>query len=184
MFNLSYYILWILVIFLSISVIVIIKRITPGTPSLDMNDAGLDEGLKVPLEVFQSVSNKTVNIISRNKEGIVLLFLSVNCNACSILLKDLNNFAKSHSKLSIVVFMNAENENDIINKVGNMLENIPVVKLTDYYLEQFKVPAYPFSYFLTPSGKIISKGGVPAGRIHLDLLVNIGTNNAKLKKVV
>ena len=180
MFLYSYILLWILVIALTLSMIVIIRRITPSKPRLDMDDVGLEIGTKAPIQKFKAISRDKVDLIMPNKSGTVVLYLSVNCSACTNVLSYLSTFIKIHNDLSVVVFMQGENESEIIQKAGNLIDIIPFIRVTDDYLENFKVTLYPYSYFLSSKGTVLAKGGVPAGKSHLDLLAHLGLSSKNL----
>ena len=184
MFIYSYIVLWIIISFLTFSTIIVIRRITPARPRLEMDDVGLDIGVKVPITKFKSLVNKSVELITPNKSGTVVVFLSINCGACSNVIANLTNFIQQHSNLSVVVFMRGNDENEIFMKLGNLTPDIPVIKLTDELQERFIVTLYPFAYFLSSTGTVLAKGGIPAGKPHLELLTSLGLSNKKVNKKV
>ncbi|MEX3624949.1 hypothetical protein [Viridibacillus arvi] len=180
MFFYSYIILWILVTALTLSTIVIIRKITPAKPRLEMDDEGLGRGSTVPIIKFKSLSKKTVNLIEPTKSGTLVIYLSINCSACSNVLAYLSTYIKTHNDVSVVVFMRGENEREILQKTGDLINYVPIILLTDEYIESFKISLFPFAYFLSSKGIVLEKGGVPAGKTHLELLTRLAQSGSKL----
>lgn len=59
MFFYSYTILWIIIIILSLSVLILFKKLAPPKPSLDMEELGLDKGMKTPITNLNGLKKKT-----------------------------------------------------------------------------------------------------------------------------
>lgn len=177
MFLYSYILLWVLITVLCATTVVILKRITPSKPKLDMDDSGLEKGSKFPILNFNSLSQEKINLINPHNLGTVAIFISVNCNACNNVLASLMGFIKKHNNLSIIVFIRGENKQELIQKAGTLINQVSFIELTDSYLEEFRIPAFPFSYFISSKGNVIEKGGVPAGDYHLELLTKLALTN-------
>ncbi|WP_339250832.1 hypothetical protein NSQ43_13000 [Sporosarcina sp. FSL W8-0480] len=173
MFFYSYTILWIIIIILSLSVLILFKKLAPPKPSLDMEELGLDKGMKTPITNLNGLKKENVNLLEPKKIGTVLIYLSVNCGACANVLRDISNYVTDHTNLSVVIFMKGENEREIINKVGDLNNQIPIIFLTEEHIGLFKISLFPFAYFLSSKGVVLAKGGVPAGRRHLELLTHL-----------
>ncbi|MGG0284278.1 hypothetical protein ABEY41_03945 [Peribacillus butanolivorans] len=183
MFFYSYILLWVLVIGLTFSNLLILRRIAPPVPRLDMDDVGLEDGMSPSTLKFETISGKTVDLVQSNKSGTLALYLAANCGACSNVLADLHTYIKKHNDLSVVIFMQGESEHEIAHKVGDLLKIVPVVILSEDYKEIFRISLFPFAYFLSPKGVVLAKGGVPAGNPHLELLTHLALSENKKKMV-
>ncbi|MFK5710825.1 hypothetical protein [Lysinibacillus boronitolerans] len=181
MFIYSYIVLWIVLIALTLSMIVIMRRITPAKPRLDMDDVGLEKGSKSPILKFETFSKENIDLDVSDNLGTVALYLSVNCGACANVLADLPTYIKAHKDLSVVVFMQGEDEKEILQKAGNLPELVPFIPLKDEYINSFRISLFPFAYFLSSKGIVLAKGGVPAGMPHLKLLTHLALSEKQRK---
>ncbi|MED1287521.1 thioredoxin family protein [Bacillus mycoides] len=174
----SYLFLWLIVIALSITIIGLLKRLKPKAPSLPLQDQGLNIGTIFPKFEFESLNNRLVNINPSNKKGSIIIFTASTCNGCMAIYPALEPFLKKNPNISITLMMVGELQS-IKEKIDQFNINIPVISPTEKEMEEMRVSLSPFAYFLSPTGKILAKGGIPAGMQHIELLNQMALSSYK-----
>lgn len=179
----SYFILWAIVISMALFVISLSrkpKRILPASQT------GLPTGEMFPEFKLSSIQH---NIPFRNKnpnhKAMVVLFTSQLCPICQTIYPLLTQVEKKHD-IKTVVFMEPQHHGDITGITNIIKEkNIeaPVYELTEEIKNEVKLGAFPFAYFLSKDGIILSKGVV----LQFDdfgLLINQGRRAAAKRSII
>lgn len=180
--SLSYIILWLLVMSLTLHVIVTSKK--PGL-ILPASNTGLPIGATFPQFKISSVLEMVpFNIQHPKHTGALVLFTSLRCSICNSVYPMIPLVEKKY-QLKAQVIMEPLEEDDvesIMTKINQLGLTFPIYKLTTSIKEEVKLHGFPFAYLLSPEGKVLSKGGI--NKIEdFDILVNQGRRIAfKMRK--
>ncbi|PED88328.1 hypothetical protein COL64_30520 [Bacillus toyonensis] len=174
----SYLLLWLIVIVLSITIIDLLKKLKPKAPSLPLQDQGLNIGTIFPKFEFLSLNKGMLNINPSNMKGSIIIFTASTCNGCMAIYPALEPFLKKNPNISVTLMMVGEPQS-IQEKLEQFNINIPVISPTEKEMEDMRVSLSPFAYFLSPTGKILAKGGIPAGMQHIELLSQMALSSYK-----
>jgi methylamine dehydrogenase accessory protein MauD len=168
----SVWLLWIIVLTLSLMVLYLYKRIegSKNKRTLSKNDVGVPKGEFYPIQKFQSIQGRDINVNTAD-EGTVLIFTHALCDVCKRIYPILENVKKQYPKMNLVILMLASKQDalNIVNKFS--LEDFPVTLIKDEELNKLGISGFPFSYLLSPQGKIIEKGLVNY-KEHFDILLS------------
>lgn len=108
---------------------------------------------------------------SNEQKGNILLFTSATCESCQGIYPIVTEYAKRND-VSIALYMDGDPEL-IRKKIDENNVQVPVYHFTPDLFPISKVPAFPYAYYLSPSGIVFNKGGTQKEE-DLDLLLNEG----------
>ncbi|WP_409345524.1 TlpA family protein disulfide reductase [Paenibacillus sp. MBLB4367] len=160
---------WLLLIICSFAVINLYIQRRMFRRELGMKDAGFAYGTVFPKLRLQTFLGEDVSLSSKNIKGSVVAFTAVSCDACNTLYPSISSFLKSRPGFQMTIMM-VGNAEDVSQKAAHYDISVPVVRLQHEQLEEFGVKGFPFAYYLSPEGKVLSKGIVNSGE-HLSILI-------------
>lgn len=178
MFIISYIFLWLIVLLLGINAIFVMRKFKPNAAILEMSEHGLPHGSIFPKLNLKSINGDQIDLVQHQKSGTILVVLSLHCSSCANVYPDLTNFSNKYPHIQVMVLIYGD-EKSVKEKIDKLNLNLPVVLLSDDDLEDFRISLYPFSYFLSPNGNVLAKGGIPAGMSHLELLTHVALKQSK-----
>jgi|GEM_PF-929401 hypothetical protein len=147
---------------------------------LDLQDFGLPLRQPMPELDIRSITGESIMDLIRPGVSTVLLFTSVGCQACNGLYPLLNTYAERED-VNFLLFVEGD-ETAIKNKTREHKFTFPVFQLNDDLMTRLQVSAFPFGYYVTGTGLIAAKGGIPDADA-LELLLSEGFyENASLLK--
>lgn len=144
MFMLSYFLLWAIVILLSLILVTILRRSKPKPLALDLDDLGLSYGTTVPNLKLQTVTNKTIELLHPKRSGTVVVVLSTDCGACTNVYSALESYMSKYSDIPVITLIEG-NKPDILAKMSHLNIEVPTIQLTPEYIDFLKL-----AYFLLP----------------------------------
>ncbi len=177
--NASYIVLWLLVLTLSVFVINLSKK---PSKVLAANQSGLPVGARFPKFEIHSVNKQLpFSVVYPEGKETILLFSSLRCAICDTVYPLLFT-AEQKYKLKTQVIMESKDDKfeSIIQKIEDKSLNAPVYALTQHIKEEVKLAGFPFAYYLSADGKVLSKG-VTTSFADIDLLVRQGRRVAARK---
>ncbi|MED4354944.1 hypothetical protein P9265_21975 [Schinkia azotoformans] len=153
----SYFVLWIIIIILSIGVLkLFIAGNNPDMRPLHKQNTGILKGTLFPFKTFRNTKNEEINLNTKN--GSILLFTSAGCGACKSLYPHLESFNKSYPDLLLVLIIQGSNDAIELLIDNHSLQNIKIVRSTSSLLQESKIEVFPFAYYVSHNGIVLSKG--------------------------
>ena len=179
--SVSYIVLWLLVLSLTVFAIVLSKKPKRVLPA---NHTGLPVGTAFPkLQIRSVLKQIPFHVVYPEPKQTLLLFSSSHCSMCNAVYP-LLPVAEQKYKLMAQVIMEPLEEGHVesmIRKIDDFGLTAPVFELTMSIREEVKLEGYPFAYFLSSEGKVLSKGGI--NRLEdIDLLVSQGRRVAMRRR--
>lgn len=141
---------------------------------LPLSDYGLEQGELFPVLQFTEVSGKVINLTERNSRGLIIVFLSVNCKICESVYQGLKLFSERHPYYDLTIFMESPTPEEVIQKAKTLQIKHPIYHLTEADLTITRTRKFPFAYYISPEGIVMSKGVINDGLRDLDILLKIG----------
>lgn len=172
----SQVVLWMLVLALALAFLTSRGQQKKGD-NLVMQNFGIPILDKFP--EFTSVTFQDKDWLESLKEhrGNILLFTSATCASCQGLYPIISEYSLKND-VGVILFMEG-NPELIWEKIKDNNIRVPVVHFTPDLIEITKVPAFPYSYYLSKSGIVYNKGGTQVER-ELDILLNNGRHMEKI----
>lgn len=172
MISISYIVLWLLVLSLTMFTIVIAKK---PTKVLGANQSGLPVGSAFPRFNMQSVVKQIPFSVSHpDQQGTLLLFSSSGCPICSTVYPLFPYAEQKYNVKPQVIMEGRDGQVDsIIEKINETGLSAPVYALTPSIKEEVKLEGFPFAYYLSADGKVLAKGVINT-TADIDLLVSTG----------
>lgn len=155
--DLSYIILWCIVVIISISVFVILREAIKVKSNLYEQHEGLPMGSGFPLENNISVNGSPMNIKNKEKIGTVIFLTSTTCSVCSKVYPIINDFQKNKPLYQYLIYM-IGTEESVNSTIKEYNIKPPVVRMDN--LKDLQAPFVPFGYFVSQDGIIQAKGVV------------------------
>ncbi|MNO92949.1 Methylamine utilization protein MauD [compost metagenome] len=172
--DLSYIILWCIVIVISISVFAILREAIKVKSNLYEQQEGLPKGSDFPLESNIPINGSPMNIRNIEKIGTLIFLTSTGCLTCSKVYPIINDFQKNKPLYQYLIFMMGTEES-VNNAVKEHNIKAPVVRMDN--LKDLQAPFVPFGYFVSQDGVIRSKG-VVNNEGHIQSLILYGEEQA------
>lgn len=164
MLDLSYIILWCIVIVISISVFVILREAIKVKSNLYEQHEGLPKGSDFPLESNIPVNGSPMNIRNKEKIGTVVFLTSTTCSVCSKVYPVINDFQKNKPLYQYLIYM-IGTEESVNNAIKEYDIKAPVVRMDN--LRDLQAPFVPFGYYVSQDGVIQAKGIINnEGHVH------------------
>jgi hypothetical protein len=180
MMSVSYIVLWLLVLSLTVFAIVISKK---PKRVLGAYNTGLPVGSVFPKFDIQSVVKQIpFSVVHPERKETLLLFSSSMCSICSTVYP-LFPYAeqKYHLKAQVIMEPKDGQIESIIEKIDAAGLYAPVYALTPSIMQQVKLEGFPFAYYLSTEGIVLAKGVINT-IADIDLLVSQG-RRAGMKKL-
>lgn len=156
----SYFLIWALVLFMSAFVITLSKKSKRILPA---NHTGLPIGSAFPeFDTLSVLKKKPFKIENPERKATIVLFSSQLCPVCQTIYP-LLPATEGRFKINTMVFMEPERPGDtvgIINKMHDASIAAPVYELTEAIRNEVKLEAFPFAFYLSRDGIVLSKGVV------------------------
>lgn len=156
----SFFLLWLLVLILSFLVLKLYKVISGFTRKRELakNNEGIESGSVYPRKSFKVINNKKDVKIESDVLGTVIIFTKYTCELCKQVYPVLPEIQTRFKGYQFIIMTNSsvEESNEISNKY--QLSNIPISLIEYDEFAELGVVAFPFAYLLSPKGKVISKG--------------------------
>lgn len=141
---------------------------------LPLSDYGLEQGELFPVLHFTEVSGEVINLTERKSRGLIVVYLSVNCKICESVYQGLKMFSEQHPYYYLTIFMESPTQEEVIQKAKVLQIKDPIYHLTEADLTITRTRKFPFAYYISPEGLILSKGVINDGLRDLDILLKIG----------
>ncbi len=178
LFIVSHIVLWVLMIFISIFVVTLYKRLNTSQ-MLPMNDGmlmasdhGIPEGEFFSKLSFPLVDGGTMDLQQTNKEGTILFLSSTQCKICEEVYAAIAPLMDKYPEYQFVTFMEGSHE-EIDEKRETYDLDLPIFQLQQEDFELLQIDFFPFAYFLSPDGNVIGKGLINNGQ-DVNRLIEIG----------
>lgn len=168
--DLSYIILWCIVIVISISVFAILREAIKVKSNLYEQHEGLPKGSDFPLENNILVNGKSLNVRNKEKIGTVIFLTSTTCSVCSKVYPIINDFQKNKPLYQYLIFM-VGTEESVNNAIKEYDIKAPVVRMDN--LSDLQAPFVPFGYYVSQDGVIHAKG-IVNNEGHIESLILYG----------
>ncbi|ADU31016.1 TlpA family protein disulfide reductase [Evansella cellulosilytica] len=189
-FIISHFVLWTLLIVVSIALIILFKTVqnlkmaekrnlVNEEEFLPRRDSGLPVGDLFPKLEIQTLENKTININQKGVLGSIVIFSSTTCSVCDEVYPDLTSFSKMNPELPVFLFSEGE-KNELDKKIKDFEIDVPIHLITNDDLIKTKTNVFPFAYFLSPEGYVLSKGVINNAQGDLNILIKMADGNEGL----
>lgn len=149
--------LWVLVLVNSFMLIKLYRVVaTLKKKELPKNSAGVPTGAVLPIQKFKNMLLKDIDL-QTNKSRIIL-FSSFSCKVCHQIYPFFNSLKHDLKGIHLHIFMLATEEQakQISAEYKISLDDITLITHED--LPPLGVTGFPFAYYLSAKGKVISKG--------------------------
>ncbi|MBD3919086.1 hypothetical protein H8B09_09995 [Paenibacillus sp. PR3] len=176
MASISNIVLWLLVLSLTMLTLTIAKK---PTRMLGASASGLPVGTLFPKFNIQSVVEHIPFSVSYpDKQGTLLLFSASTCPVCSTVYP-LFPYAEKKYDLKTQVIMDGAEDHDgrIVLKLREAGISAPIYGLTPSIKAEVKLEGFPFAYYLSADGRVLSKGMINTAEC-IDLLVRQGRRSS------
>lgn len=176
MLILSHFVLWALVIALCVTSMRMMRTPAPRRPELPLNDQGLPPGTPFPAITLMQSAGTGPALPTLGRAGGLVVLTSIGCPTCTGLYPQLASYRIRHPELGVSLLVRGTEQDVKLILEQNSL-SVPATTLTPELARQLQSPAYPFTYFLSPDGRVIAKG-MAASEASLDLLLQSGRRPA------
>lgn len=157
--EISFIIIWIMILTLFYVINILLRdssQIKKTYKKLIGQDNGLVVGSKFPVMELITTKSEVISIEQKKYDGTVILFTSVSCKSCLTVYPLLNNLIQSHARIQFISIILGTKE-EIENKISEFSLNLPVTQITKDELYKFGTTPFPFGYFISAKGVIITK---------------------------
>ncbi|RCX19135.1 hypothetical protein DFP94_105151 [Fontibacillus phaseoli] len=169
-FDISYLLLWVIVILISYGVIVILKSAIATRSMLYEQQEGLPEGVEFPLNDRIPMDGKALSLTDHGKLGTLIFLTSSQCLACKKLYSVINEVQKKMPVYQYLFMMSGPE--DEVNAAIKLYElQVPIIHVENF--KDLQTPFVPFGYYVSPDGLIKAKG-IINNEGHLQALVKHG----------
>lgn len=173
-FEVSYLILWLVVLIISFSVIVMFKSAITTRSTLYEQQEGLPEGVEFPLGERIPIDGRRINLTGHGKIGTLVFLTSTQCLACKKLYSAINEVQKRMNLYQYLFLMSGSEEE--VNMVIKEYElQVPIIRVDNF--KDLKTPFVPFGYYVSENGLIMAKG-IINNESHIQALVSHGEERA------
>lgn len=163
-FSLSYSILWLLVIVLSMFVLQLYKYrsqiMSLNTNNTNEGLVGRDIGLSMnsifPQLVLTDLNGKEINLNS-GQRNTIMLFTKSHCKICSNVYAFLQDFKNKHPDFNLINMMISTPDEARIISEENKYQSVLIHVTTMEELPHYQVNRVPFAYVLSANGYVIDK---------------------------
>lgn len=169
-FDISYLLLWVIVILISYSVIVILKNAITTRSMLYEQHEGLPEGDEFPLGERIPMDGKALSLTDHGKLGTLIFLSSPHCMACKKLYSVINEVQKKVPVYQYL-FMMSGMEDEINATIKEYGLQVPIIQVENF--KDLQVPFVPFGYYVSQDGLIRAKG-IINNEGHLQALISLG----------
>ncbi len=116
------------------------------------------DSVAAPEFELRSLSGATVKLSEMRNKSVVLHFWATWCGVCKLEIGSLKSLAKSlgSDQVLVSVVADADDEAQLRRFVQEHEIDYPVLLADEKILRQYRVTAFPTTYFLTPDGSIDS----------------------------
>lgn len=174
-FEASYILLWLIVLILTYISLAMMTRMY--RVFLPASDRGMEVGTAFPLPSRDAAKPHSYGANPGRMDGTFVFFTSASCSACKQVYPVIEQFKQKNANCEYMIIMEAEEDEGIRIREGHGITT--ETKYVDD-MTPFEVPGVPFAYFLSPEGKVLSKG-IFHHSMHLDHLILSGKRaNRKL----
>lgn len=164
LFEVSYAILWIVVILQSVIIVSLMKQVSPPKRKhLPLQEHGLENKTQFPFKTLRSIDGETIALNRSDRAGTMVLVVSASCTVCNAVYSLVPSFQKRRPQFSVVFLMEGEEE-EVRKKIEDHHIKFPVVTMDQVVKEELAIGLLPFAYLVSPSGEIVAKGGL-TGRL-------------------
>ncbi|WP_334072208.1 MULTISPECIES: hypothetical protein [Paenibacillus] len=170
MYEISYLLLWVIVILISYVVIVILKSAITARSMLYEQQEGLPEGAEFPLGGRLPMDGKAVLLKDHGKLGTLIFLTSSQCLACKKLYSVINDVQKKMPVYQYL-FMMSGPEDEVNAAIKEYELQVPIIHVENF--KDLQTPFVPFGYYVSPDGLIRAKG-IINNEGHLQALVSHG----------
>lgn len=181
-FNISYFILWLLVCLLTFANIQLAQKVrtlrnkrNPNSNELPLSDQGIGSGELFP--EFPTTLNELGNWKRTSPAGSIVIITSFTCSSCKIVYPLIAPLLNKHPAVNFLVLLDGSSD-DLESIRSDYHLNVPVYTVTEEMREPLKIRAFPFGYLLSPEGKVVAKG-VVGHESALEVLLQKGQEQPK-----
>lgn len=165
LFNISYAFLWAMIALQSYFIIQLGRKVqaanrpTNVLPGLIEEDHGLPHGVLFPQLEFETVNKGPIDLkqLHEPKRGFLVAFTDAKCSSCKSLYPLLEKFNKRNPQFQPLILMLGQ-QLDVQEIVTQFQLTIPVANIATPI--PFDTGIFPFVYYLTPQGEVITKSVV------------------------
>lgn len=118
----------------------------------------LDQGLSVG-SIFPGAMRDFKIMEFEEVEGIIVIFLSTTCQACIEIFTNINMLRERWPNKKVLLYING-NEAEIRELKNETQLDIPTFKYEHKQSEVYRTTIFPFIYYTSNQGVILSKGPV------------------------
>ncbi|MBX7231325.1 MAG: redoxin domain-containing protein [Bdellovibrionales bacterium] len=109
------------------------------------------------------LNHKTVTVSSKNKKGLVVLFISAVCPCSASHLNELKSLPKEYPDFNFVGIHSNQNENELVTQNYFSKAELPYPILQDpkaTIADQYRAKKTPHAFIISPKGQILYQGGI------------------------
>lgn len=143
-------------------------------PKLLGQDTGISLGMLFPYSSVSTINKGVQHVFGDSKDGTIVFITSPSCNIC----KSLYPIIAEGKRGKIAFFSFMVGEADQVREVLDRYSiQAPATAIdTDELSQKLLLDGYPYAYFLSPAGIILSKGLINT-RKDIEILIDIGRKN-------
>ncbi|MBA9085704.1 hypothetical protein FHR92_002171 [Fontibacillus solani] len=169
-FNISYVVLWIVVIIVAYGVVTVLNGAIKIRSTLYEQHEGLPQGVPFPLDGRVPFNAKPVSLTNHGKIATLVFLTSSGCLACKKLYPAINDLQKRMPLYQYLVMMSGtEEEVQVIMKDYEI--QAPVIRVDNF--KDLQTPFVPFGYYVSEDGTIRAKG-IVNNEFHAQALISSG----------
>ncbi|WP_127579570.1 hypothetical protein [Paenibacillus koleovorans] len=155
--SVSYVFLWLLVLALAWTVIYMLNSRRPPRKPDTPGDHGLPLQKPFPEQRMTSFYGEEIAVVPPDKQGAILLFLSVTCKSCQPLYSVIRKLPVLYPDYQVIVWILGRSE-DVSEKINeNSLHRSNIVHQKEL---QYRTTTYPYCYWIDKEGRVVAKGAV------------------------
>ncbi|MNW46189.1 Methylamine utilization protein MauD [compost metagenome] len=169
-FNISYVVLWIVVIIVAYGVVTVLNGAIKIRSTLYEQHEGLPQGVPFPLNGRVPFNDKPVGLTNHGKIATLVFLTSSGCLACKKLYPAINDLQKRMPLYQYLIMMSGtEEEVQVIMKDYEI--KAPVIRVDNF--KDLQTPFVPFGYYVSEDGIIRAKG-IVNNEFHAQALISSG----------
>lgn len=116
----------------------------------------------------------------KERNGFIVLFLSMTCQACIEILNEMNALAERWPNQSIILFINGH-ENEFEGILTEYRAEVLIIKYEHTQFQLYKTTIFPYMYYLSTEGMIVAKGTINHVA-QIDQIINQGIESVQLTR--
>ncbi|MCD1257629.1 hypothetical protein B5M42_002095 [Paenibacillus athensensis] len=179
-FFVSYLILWLWTIMLTVACVFLLKKKPAMIASNELNnsDAGLPKGMPFPNDGRLTLKGEQPNF-----SNALVIFSLFDCGTCEMLYPHLHRFQEKHPEIPINVMLFEEQEGQARQNAEKYQLKLNVIACNVSDIALFQTNMFPFGYALNEAGVVVYKGNIN-DEANLDMLATpiTGHKSEKGKK--